>query len=54
VRFLPPPPTLHQGGGNNYAPQDPYEKAGFRGMGVTKPFKKYGFVTPMPRNHIFS
>jgi hypothetical protein len=27
------------GDGQNYAPPDPYEKIGFRGMGVTKPYK---------------
>ena len=32
------------GGGNNYAPPEPYEKIGFHGMGVTKPPKFVWFL----------
>jgi hypothetical protein len=33
----------HTGDGQNYAPPDPYEKTGFRGMGVLKPYKLIWF-----------
>jgi hypothetical protein len=49
-----PPLVYHTGGGNSYAPLEPYEKSGSVAWLSGSHTNLCGFVTPMLRSHIFS